>query len=141
VGSQTDLDQGGTSRQWVNTYLGPSVGWVRLPGSNILTVLQGGTTTAVVGTSLIIVNFNGAVTIVLPTAIHPSVPAGVIAPPFADIPCTIVDVGGFAASHPITIQPASGAETIMGLASIQITSQYGAVGLRPSNTLKGWTSL
>ena len=125
----------------VRTYLGPSVGWVLLPGQNILPIQAGGTTIVVEGTSLVLVNFNGAVTIILPSAIHPSVSAGVIAPPFADLPITIVDIGGFAGAHPITIQPASGAESIMGLASIQITAQYGSVGLRPSNTVKGWTQL
>ena len=140
MGSQTDLDQGGSTRTWVRTYLGPSVGWVYLPGSNILSVTAGGTTTVVEGTSLVIVNVAALVTIKLPTAIHPSVPAGVIAPPFVDIPITIVDVGGNAADYNITLDPASGSENILGLSSIAITAQYGAVSLRPSSALKGWTS-
>ena len=140
MGSQTDLDQGGTARQWVNTYLGPSVGWVRLPGSNILSITTGGTTVVALGTSLVIINVAALVTVTLPTAIHPSVSAGVIPPPFADIPITIVDVGGNAATYNITIQPASGSENIMGLSLIKLTASYGGISIRPSNALKGWTS-
>ena len=141
MGSQKDLDQGGTFREWVRTYLGPSVGWVYLPASNILSIIAGGTTTVALGNSLVIVNVNAAVTLILPTTIHPSVPAGVQPYPFSNVPITMVDVGGYAsAANPIILNPASGAETIMGLASIQITASFGAVSLRPSSTLKGWTS-
>lgn len=138
--SQLDLDQGGTSREWVETYLGPSVGWVRLPSRNLLEITAGGSYTLDPSTNLVHVKANAAVTITLPSTINPSVPAGVLPGLFGKMGVGIVDIGGFAAAHPITIQPASVAETIMNLASIQITAAYGGFILYPSNSLKGWTN-
>lgn len=138
--SQLDLDQGGTSREWVETYLGPSVGWVRLPSRNLLEITAGGSYILDPSTNLVHVKANAAVTITLPSTINPSVPAGVLPGLFGKMGIGIVDIGGFAAAHPITIQPASGAETIMNLASIQITAAYGGFILYPSNSLKGWTN-
>jgi len=142
MGSQTDLDQGGSTREWVKKFLGPSIGWVWVPSDNILLVTTGGTTTVLLGTTLVLVNvpIPGVPTIKLPSAIHPLTPA--IGQPisFIDLPITIVDVGGNASpTNPIGIVPASGAENIFGLTSIDITSQYGAVTLRPSNAIKGWS--
>ncbi len=142
MGSQTDLDQGGTSRQWVRTYLGPSVGWVYLPGLNPLpTITAAGTYVILPDTTLVQVNCAGAVVITLPSAIEPLVPAGVLPALFAKKPITIVDIGGFAAANPIVINPASGSENIMGLATISIDSAYGAYCLSPSNSQKGWTNV
>lgn len=139
MGSQTDLDMGGTSRQWVRTYMGPSVGWVNLPGRNPFSITAAGTYTISPDTSLVEVNVAGAVTIILPTAIDPKVPAGALPGLYAKTAITIVDIGGFAGANNITIEPASVAENIMSEASIQITSPYGAYTLEPSNTQKGWT--
>lgn len=142
MGSQTDLDQGGTSRQWVRTYLGPSVGWVYLPGLNPFGVITvAGTYVISPDTTLVQINCVGAVVITLPSAIEPTVPAGVQPGLFAKKPITIVDIGGNAQAHPITINPASVAENIMGLATISITVNYGAFTLSPSNTQKGWTNI
>jgi hypothetical protein len=141
MGSQLDLDQGGTARQWVRTYLGPSVGWVYLPGRNPFVITAAGSYTMLPDTTLVEVNVAGAVTVILPTAIDPGVPAGVLPALYAKKPITIVDLGGFAQAHPITIQPASGSENIMGLASIAITVNYGAFTLNPSNAQKGWTNI
>lgn len=139
--SQTDLDQGGTSRQWVRTYLGPSVGWVYLPGLNPFpTISTAGTYVISPDTTLVQVNCNGAVIITLPTAIEPTVPATTLPALFAKKPITIVDIGGFAQAHPITINPTSGAENIMGLSTIAINSNYGGYTLAPSNAQKGWTN-
>ena len=137
MGSQKDLDQGGTFREWVRTYLGPSVGWVYLPGSNILSVTTGGTTTVVEGTSLVIIDTTAAVTVKLPSALDPSVPAGALPGPYVKSIVTIVDIAG---APNCTIDPASGAETIMSLASIALATPYGSFSLRPDNTLKGWTA-
>ncbi len=138
--SQTDLDQGGTSRQWVRTYLGPSVGWVYLPGLNPLnTIIAAGTYALSPDTTLVQVNVAGAVTIILPSAIEPLVPAGVQPALFAKKPITLIDIGGNGNAHPITIQPFSGSENIVGLASIQITTSYGGFTLSPSTIQKGWT--
>lgn len=140
--SQTDYDQGGTPRQWVRTYMGPSVGWVYLPGLNPLpTITVAGTYVLQPDTTLVQVNVAGAVIIQLPTAIAPGVPAITQGSLYAKKPVTIVDIGGFAAAHPITIEPASNAENIMGLSQIQITVAYGAFTLNPSPLQKGWTNI
>ncbi len=139
--SQTDLDQGGTARQWVRTFMGPSVGWVMLPGTNPFDIIVGGTYILTPDTSLVQVKVAALVTLTLPTAIDPGVPAGVLPGPYAKTPITILDIGGNAFTFPITIQPASGLENIMGLASIQITANYGGVTLKPNNAQKGWTSI
>lgn len=137
--SQTDLDQSGTSRQWVRTYLGPSVGWVNLPGRNPFSITAAGTYILAPDTSLVLVNVNGAVIITLPSAIDPGVPAITLGALYAKTPVTIVDIGGFANANNIMINPASGAENIVGLATISITTNYGGFTLNPNNTQRGWT--
>jgi hypothetical protein len=139
--SQTDLDMGGTVREWVNQYLGPSVGWVQLPARNILEIIAPGTYTLDLSTNLVHINVNGLVTIIMPPVINPSVPAGVLPGKFGKVAVGIVDIGGFASgANPITIQRNNANENILGLASIQITAQFGGFILYPSNTLKGWTN-
>ena len=44
MGSQSDYDQGGTFRQLVRRYLGPSIGWIDSPDENVVPVSVGGTT-------------------------------------------------------------------------------------------------
>jgi len=140
MGSQLDLDQGGSFRQFVRRYLGPSVGWVNSPDDNVVPVTVGGTTTIVRGATLVTVNFNGNVTIQLPSAKSSLQPAGAMPGTYLALPITIVDIGGFVngTSVLITILP-FGAETIMGLASIQIASPFGAFNLLPNLTVGGWT--
>ena len=140
MASQLDLDQGGTYRQWVRRFLGPSVGWVWTPEDNVLPVVLGGTTTVIQGTTLVQVSVNGAVTIQLPSAKASTTSvAGALPGTFLALPVTVVDIGGFAASHNITILP-FGAETIMGLASIAITAAYGGFTLTPNITAGGWNT-
>lgn len=142
MASQTDFDQGGTARQWVRTYQGPTIGWTYLPGLNPLPIITAaGTYVLQPDTTLVQVNCAGAVIIVLPSAIEPVIPAGVQPALFAKKPVTIVDIGGFANAHNITINPASIAENIMGLTTIAITTNYGAFTLNPSNAQKGWTNI
>ena len=139
--SQTDLDQGGTDREWVKQYLGPTVGWVWVPARNALTITAPGTYTIDLSTNLVRVNVVGAVTIVLPSTIIPTnPPAGALPGVSVRAQITIVDIGGNAAAHPITIQPASVAETIMNLTQIQITSNYGGFILQPNAGTKTWTN-
>ena len=137
MASQTDLDQGGSFRQYVRRFLGPSVGWVLSPDDNVLDVTVGGTTTLALGTTLVKVNYNGAVTIVLPSALSGVLPAGALPGKFLELPITVVDVGGYGAANPITILP-YGSELIMGLTSIQISVAYGAYVLLPRPTSGGW---
>lgn len=135
--SQTDLDQGGTSRAWVRQYLGPSVGYVWVPANNVLPITTAGIYTLDASTSLVTVNVVGAVIIILPTAI---LPASAQAQPglFGQNPITIVDIGGHAQASPITIKPKSVSENIVGLAQIQLTTNYGGFTLVPNSTLLGW---
>lgn len=133
MASTTDLDQGGTFREWVRTYLGPTVGWIMFQVNNVLAVVAAGTTTIQPGTTLVTVSVNGAVTIQLPSAI----PAAGIPTSFLGLPITIVDIGGFAAAHNITILP-FGTEKIVGLSSIAIATSYGAFTLTPNTTAGGW---
>lgn len=137
MSSQLDLDQGGTDREWERVYRGHGVGYIWMPKRNLFPITAAGTFNLFNSTSLVEVNVAGAVTIVLPTALTPA--AGPQARPgdFARNPITIVDVGGHALANPITIQ-AFGSENIVGLASIQITSNYGAFTLNPSNSQQGW---
>lgn len=137
--SATDFDQGGTARQWVRTYMGPSVGWVYLPGRNPISINAVGTYTLQPDTSVVNVFVNGAVILILPSANDPSVPAGVQPALFAKTAISIVDIGGFAQANPITIRPKTGSgETIMGLAQVQITSNYGAFILSPNASTGRW---
>lgn len=141
MGSQLDLDQGGTPREWVSTYLGPSVGWVSLPGRNPLTITAAGTYTALIGTSLVLVNVVGLVTIFLPSVIDPVVPAGAMPGPYGKTPITLTDLGGHAQAFNITIKPASVAETIMGLTQITIKTPYAGYILYPDSANRLWTNL
>ncbi len=137
--SQLDLDQGGTFREWVNTYLGPSVGWVKVPAANILKITTVGTFTALIGTTLVTVNVAGGVTVNLPSSIPPPAGAMAVPGPFTQTPITIVDIGGNAQNFPITILPAVG-ETLMGLSSIQILNNFGGYILKPNPDIPGWTT-
>jgi len=133
-----DLDQGGTFRTRQKIWMGPSVGWVEAPAA-ITRVTVGGTTVISLGTSIVTVAFNGAVTINLPQ-FKGSTSAFAIGLPGQFVPetITIIDTGGFAAANPITITPGAG-ETISGLASIQITSNFGAFVLQPDPVNGGST--
>jgi hypothetical protein len=141
MGSQTDLDQGGTLRQWVRSYMGPSVGWQYVPLQNVLLITTAGTYAIDPSTSLVEVNVAGAVTITLPSAVTP--PAGAMAQPqlFAQNPITIVDIGGHAQANPIIIQRNNANESIMGLASIPLSVNYGGYTLQPNSLLKTWNSI
>jgi len=140
MASQSDLDQGGSFRQYVRRWLGPSVGWVNSPDDNVVPVTTAGTTTLLVGTTLVTVNINGLVSIQLPSSkASTGATAGALPGLSLGLPITIVDIGGFASdANPITILP-YGSELIMGLASIQITAPYGAYTLLPRLTTGGWT--
>ena len=137
MGSQTDLDQGGTFREWVNTYMGPTVGWQRVPARSVLTLTAAGTYALNLSTTLVIVNTTAAVTITMPSAKDASVPAGAQPGLYVKSIINIVDISG---APNATIDPISGAETIMGLTSISLKVSYGSFSLRPDNTFSGWTA-
>ena len=139
MASQLDLDQGGTQRQFVRRWLGPSVGWIMVPDPTILNVTVGGTTTILLGTVLVLVNFAGLVTINLPSAKASAAGAQAIPYSFVGKPITVIDYGGNAAGNNITIQAVGGAELIDGLASIAITAAFGAFTLNPKTDVGGYT--
>lgn len=133
MASQLDLDQGGSFRQYVRRWLGPTVGWVLSPDDNVVPIVAAGTTTVLVGTTLVTINVNGNVTIQLPSSkASTTATAGALPGKSLALPLTIVDIGGFVDGAAVlyTILP-FGSETIMGLASIQIASPYGAFVLLP----------
>jgi hypothetical protein len=134
-----DFDQSGTFRSWMRQDLGPSVGATLIPAS-VFPITAAGTYTLTPDVSQVTVNVAGAVTIILPSARHPSVPP--IGQPglYGNTPIVIVDVGGFAQVHPITIQAAP-TETIMGFASIQITAAYGGFTLLPNSAQATWNAI
>ena len=138
--SQTDLDQGGTYRQWEKVYLGPSVGWVYTAARNVLLISAAGTYALSYGTSLVQVNIAGAVTIILPSALDPTVPPTALPGPYTKTPITIVDIGGNAYANNITIKPINVAETVMGLTQIQVQSNYGGYILSPYAAGSTWTN-
>ncbi len=140
MGSQSDLDQGGTFRQYERVWLGPSLGWQTIPQQAVLPITAAGAVSISRGTNLITVNVNAnGVIISLPSA-KASPQPGAIPGQWYLYPITIVDIGGFAAAHPIVINP-SGAELISGLATISLVSNFGAFILKPILETGGWTLL
>lgn len=137
MSSQLDLDQGGTFRQWVRQYMGPSVGWVDVPVDAVLEITAGGTYDIARGTSLILLNVNASVTLNLPSS--KASPAGPQAIPGQWVinPVTVVDIGGFADTNTYSIVP-NGAETISGLPSVDLASPRGTIILIPILTTGGW---
>lgn len=140
MASQLDLDQGGTNRQTHKVYLGPSVGWQEVAWEWVLNVTSGGTTNMLLGSNLVLVNFNGAVTIQLPSFKATSAGAQAIPKQFLILPVVISDIGGFALANNITILPFSG-ETLSGLSSIKLASNYGSIVIRPDIVNGGGTLL
>jgi hypothetical protein len=109
--------------------------------NNIFPITAAGLFTIDPNITLVTVKVNGAVTITLPAATNPAVGGGVLPGLFIDNPITIVDVGGFAGANPITIKPTSVAETIMGLAQITISVNYGGYTLAPNSANRLWNSI
>lgn len=139
MASQTDLDMGGTFRQWVRAYMGPSVGWILVPNQNRLLITAAGTYLIDPSTSLVQVNVAGLVTLTLPTLETPA--GGAQAQPnlFASNPIAFEDIGGNAGAFNITIQRNNSSDSIVGLSSIVIDSNYGSYTLLPNLTQRVWT--
>jgi hypothetical protein len=141
MGSQTDLDQGGTFRIWEQVYMGPSLGWTKRPVLNTLLIASAGTYILDLSTNVVKVNVVGSVTIILPSVLGSSGGPQAQLGKYVSASVIIEDVGGNANTFPITIQPASVSETIMGLASIQIVSNFGAFTLAPEPSSSQWISV
>jgi hypothetical protein len=112
----------------VRVALGPTFGLTRAPYQNVLQVTAPGTYNLDFGTNLVQVNVNGAVTINLPVAVFPAVPA--VPERFVIAPITVLDAGGYAAAHAITIA-AQGAYQINGGMSATIATSFGALTFTP----------
>lgn len=139
MASQTDLDQGGTARQYQQIWLGPSVGWVTFPVTNPVSIITTGTTTLENGSTLVLVNYNGTVSIQLWDPLT-ALPAGTLPGKNVGYPLTIVDIGGHASDvNIITVLPAA-TRTIDGLSSWTITNSFGGVILKPNLTTGNWTT-
>jgi hypothetical protein len=140
MGSQQDLDQGGTFRQYQRVFMGPSVGWLFVPQQAVLPIVAAGTYAIARGTNLITTNAAGDITINLPSSKASALGPQAIPGQWWLELVTIADVGGLASAHNYLINP-SGAETISGLAQIQLASNYGAFLLKPILETGGWTLL
>lgn len=135
--SQTDLDQGGTFRQYSRVWQGPSVGWVNYPFSAVLEIKTAGTFTISRGTTLIKLNVNGNVTLNLPSSKATALGPQALPGQWIIAPINIVDKGGFAGSATYLIN-ANGAELISGLAQVQLATPFGTILLEPNLELGGW---
>jgi len=138
MGSQLDLDQGGTFRQYQNVWLGPSLGWQTVPQEAVFPISAVGTYAISRGTNLITINANANVTINLPSS-KAGLPSSLPGQWYLT-PVSIVDIGGFASANTYTINPFS-AELISGLATIRLASNFGAFLLKPILETGGWTLL
>lgn len=137
MSSQLDLDQGGTFRQLERVYLGPSVGWQYIPQQAVLPITAVGTYGLLRGMNLVTINVNGNVVINLPSSKASAAGPQAIPGQWMLNPLAIVDIGGFANANTYTINPA-GAELISGLASVRLSSNYGAFLLKPILETGGW---
>lgn len=140
MGSQTDLDQGGTFRQYTQVFMGPSVGWVRYPFQAVLEIKTAGIVALARGTNLVKLNVNGNVTIDLPSSKASAQGPQAIPGQSVIAAITIVDKGGFASGVTYEIVP-FGAELISGLAQVQLASAYGTIVLEPLLETGGWNLL
>lgn len=137
MSSQIDLDQGGTFRQWVRMYMGPSVGFVPVPIDAVLQITAAGIYAIARGTSLIMLSPNGNVTLNLPSSKASPAGAGALPGQWVINPVTVVDIGGFAGSVTYNIVP-FGSETISGLPAVQLASARGSIILNPILDTGGW---
>jgi hypothetical protein len=135
-----DLDQGGTSRWTQALGFGPSVGATTMIAQGVMPILVAGTYFLDPSVDRVEVSCNGAVTIVLYSAFNPTAPAIAVPRPYFQKVVRILDVGGFAATFPIMINP-TGSETIIGLPTFGIFSAFGTASLTPSNLMGGWDQL
>jgi len=136
-----DYDQGGHPQRTSRVDLGASVGWAECPYRSLLSIGMAGTYRVDAAINLVTVDTASLVVLILPTA-QMSL-AGPLAQPrlWLGPSIQIVDAGGFAGSFPITIQPISGAESIVGQAQIQINTNYGGLILMPISAQRTWVTV
>ena len=134
-----DHDQGGVNlAQQVLAACGPSLGWQRQLVAPEFRVTTGGTK-ILTGAGVVLVNFNGAVTIALPSVASLFQQAPSLAPsPVFGQAIVVKDLGGFAsAANPILIEP-SGSDLVDGLASFSIITPFDLIRLFALTDLSGF---
>lgn len=137
--SQTDLDQGGTHRQYQRIWLGPSVGWINYPVVSPLLINAAGTYLISPGTNLIRVNVAaGVVNIDLPSSKSSAASPQAIPGLSVYNPTIITDLSGDAgAETTVNVFPLA-PELIANLSEIQLASAYGTLLLEPLIDIGGW---
>jgi hypothetical protein len=135
-----DFDQSGMARRTFRTDLGPSVGWAEVPYRSLLQITMPGTFRIDSSINLVTVAVPALTFLILPAA-RMAADAGAQPRLSVGVPIQFVDAGGFAGSFPITIQPISGAETILGQAQIQITTNFGGLILLPISAQRTWVTV
>lgn len=140
MGSQLDLDQGGTHRQYQRIWMGPSVGWLTMPVQAIINQSTAGTLNLLRWTNLVKCRVaSGVLNINLPSS--KASPQGPQAIPgqWVDNPVIIVDLSGQAGiATTINVFP-FGSELISGLAEVQLAAPFGTLLLEPEIINGGWT--
>lgn len=139
MGSQLDLDQGGTFRQYQRVWMGPSVGWLSVPVQAILTLTTAGAYTIQRWTNLIkVATASGVININLPSSKATAQGPQAIPGQWVYNPVVIVDTLGTASGAlTVNINP-NGTELISGLAQVQLASPYGTILLEPLLDTGGW---
>ena len=131
-------DQGGGNCQWVKTYLGPTLGWVMLPVMPELIINSAAALVVPAYASRVLLNAAvKAVTL-------PSVAQWMLASlPLANIAAFdrslwIKDyIGDASVAAPIVITP-NGTDTIDGLPSFSIITNFDLIRFYPLTSLAGW---
>jgi hypothetical protein len=135
-----DLDQGGISRQWTNTALGPSVGWTRGAARSVFNITAAGVYSIDLSITDVFVNVAGTVVVNLPSAKNPPAPAITVPGGYVKPNVRILDVGGHATGNPITINAVAG-ETINGINTQNISTNFGSLILEPTSEGLGWIEM
>lgn len=140
MGSQLDLDQGGTFRQYTRLWMGPSVGWVTMPITAILNLSAAGTVSLQRWTNLVKVKVaSGVLNLNLPSSKASAQGPQAIPGQWVYNPVIIVDLLGTAGGAlTVNINP-FGSELISGLAQVQLATPYGTILLEPELINGGWT--
>lgn len=139
MSSQTDLDQGGTNRQYQRIWLGPSVGWINYPVVSPLLISAAGTYLISPGTNLIRVNVAaGVVNIDLPSSKSSTASPQAIPGLSVYNPTIITDLSGDAGTATtINVFPLA-PELIANLTEIQLAAAYATLLLEPLIDIGGW---
>lgn len=140
MGSQLDLDQGGTFRQYQRIWMGPSVGWQTMPVQAVLNIAAAGTYTILRWTNLIKIKATaGVVTINLPLSQASAQGPQAIPGQWVYNPVIITDLGGQCGLAVTCNINRAGAELISGLTQVQLATPYATVLLEPILDTGGWT--